>query len=329
MIKKGILISIIFSLHCYVLFSENNPPLQLISKINLKDVRGRLDHMALDLKKQRLFIAELGNNTVEVVDLKTNSRLILLPGFAHPQGILLLPEMNKFYVTNAERDYCYALDLSTYNVLAMIKIGNDNDNIRYDPANNKIYIAYGHKALAVLDPGNNLLLNRIDLNTQPESFQIEKNGARIFVNLPQKQSIAVIDKNSQQFKTEWPLTSPLANYTMALDEEHQRLFVASFSPASLIVVDTQTGKPVATVACIKDVDDMFYDPDKDYLFLSGGEGFLQIFDLSRTPYQEIARVPTGPGARTSLWSPELRQLFVAVPFNIDKEATILVFQDGK
>ena len=161
----------------------------------------------------------------------------------------------------------------------------------------------------------------------PESFQLEKSGPRIFVNIPTSQKITVVDREKRAATTAWPTAGATANFPMALDETHHRLFVGFRKPAKLAVFDTESGKIVANLDSAGDADDIFYDSSRRRVYISGGEGFLSIFEqTSPDNYTPMVKIPTAAGARTALFVPELNRLYLAVPHRGSQRAEVHVYE---
>jgi DNA-binding beta-propeller fold protein YncE len=307
--------------------AETSHPLRLVQSISLPNVVGRLDHLAIDLKNQRLFVAALGNHSLEVVDLKRGVRIQSITGLQEPQGVLFIPEQNEIVVSDGERGTLEIFDGSTFKrIRSMALGGGDADNLRYDPSRRWVYVGYGEGALGVVDMQSGQSVGRIPLEGHPESFQLEKSGTKIFVNIPQARQITVIDQVQRRILTVWQTIQAHANFPMALDETDHRLFVGFRDPARLIIFDSKTGKNVATLEIAKDVDDIFYDEVRKHFYLSCGEGFLQVIDrLDSDHYRLLSSDPTSPGARTSLFVPERNQLFLAVPSRGSQMARIDIY----
>jgi DNA-binding beta-propeller fold protein YncE len=303
--------------------SEDPPPLQLEAKILLGDVRGRIDHMAVDLRRQRLFVAELGNDSVGVVDLANRSLLRTLSGLNEPQGAGYDPSTDTLFVANARDGSVKIFDGSEYKPTGKIELGSDADNIRIDAVANRAVIGYGSGALAFVDLATHSKIQDAPLKAHPESFQIDQD--RIFVNLPDAHSVVVIDGKSGKQIANWPMAKG-GNFAMAVDRNRSRLLVAFRGPPELAVFDMTDGKPLAATETCGDVDDLFVDSKHDRVYVSCGAGNLDIFDSSGAAYKRIARVPTAPGARTSLFVPEMDRLFVAVRAGPAGPAAIWVFK---
>lgn len=307
--------------------AEEARPLRILQTIPLPNVEGRIDHLAADLKAQRLFIAALGNNTVEVVDLRAGTRTQSITGLHEPQGVSFIPETNKLFVANGKSGTCDVFDGSSLKQVKSIKLSDDADNIRYDAMNGRVFVGYGSGALAIIDATSSDLVGEIKLKGHPESFQLEKSGPRIFVNIPTSQQIVVLDREKRAVITSWPTGGASANYPMALDEEHHRLFVGFRKPARVAVFDTESGKNVANLDSAGDADDVFYDSSTRRIYVSGGEGFLSIFQQKDADhYEQTGRIPTAAGARTSLFVPELSRLYLAVPHRGSQGAEVRVYE---
>lgn len=303
--------------------------LQETQKIELPGVQGRIDHMAVDLPTRRLFVAALGNNTVEIIDLQTERLIKSLTGLQEPQGLLLVPEVKQLVVTNGESVSARVYHSVRLEPLKDIRLREDNDNIRYEPHSKLGYIGCGigaEGALAVVDTQTNALIGEIALSGHPESFQLERKGKRIFVNVPSARKIEVVDREKQQVVAAWSVPAH-GNFPMALDEEHARLFVGTRSPAKLLVLDTGSGRVVAELDSAGDADDIFYDRDAHRIYVSGGEGFVFVFEQTDpNQYRLLDKVATRKGARTSLFVPEWQTLFVALPMGTDGNAEIRAYK---
>lgn len=301
--------------------------LRQVQTISLPNVEGRIDHLGVDLQGQRLFVSALGNNTLEVLDLRQGKPLSSVKGLREPQGAFFVPKENKLFVADSDDGTCMVFDGSSYKLLDTIHFSSDADNVRYDADANQIYVGYGEGALGVLDATSGKKVADIALKAHPESFRLEQSGPRIFVNLPEaNHTIAVVDRTKRSVIATWHLEDA-ANFPMTLDEADRRLFVVTRRPARLVVLDSESGKQVVSYPSVGDADDAFYDAAYKRLYISGGEGYIDIFD-QRSPdsYQASGRIPTASGARTSLFVPELNRLYLAVPHRGNQKAEIRVYE---
>jgi DNA-binding beta-propeller fold protein YncE len=308
-----------------VAMGQTAAPLKLEQTIELPDVQGRIDHMSIDVAGERLFLSALGNNTVEVIDLKAGKRTNSISGLKEPQGTLYLPDKNRLFVASGKDGTVKIFDGTSLQLLKTIEYGDDADNLRYDSARQRVYVGFGGGALGEMDTeGQKTAETKLDAH--PESFQLEKNSSRIYVNLPGSRKIAVLDREAHSVVTSWGMGLTLGNYAMALDEADQRLFVVSRVPARLVVVDAATGKVVQKLSAVGDCDDIFWDASRKRIYATGGEGAISVFEQQdRDHYRETARIPTAGGARTSFFSPDLSRLYVAVRRQGSSPAAIQVF----
>jgi DNA-binding beta-propeller fold protein YncE len=301
-------------------------PLQLETKIPLGDVRGRIDHMAVDLKRQRLFVAELGNDSVGIVDLPNRKLISRIPGLKEPQGVGYEPSTDLLYVANAGDGSVRLFDGSNYKTTGRIELGSDADNIRIDATANRIFVGYGSGALAIIDPSTHSKVGDIPLKAHPEAFQIDPDTTKIFVNVPGARGIAVVDRVSQKQTGEWPLADRGANFPMALDLVRRHVLVIFRSPAVLGVFAMTDGKPIATIETCGDADDLFIDAKRARVYVSCGAGFLDVLEAKEATYRRIARIPTISGARTSLFVPEMDRFLVAARASSGVPAAIWIFR---
>ncbi len=307
--------------------ADETAPVTLAGTIALPDVEGRIDHLAIDLPGERLFVAALGNDTVEVIDLQAGSRVQTLRGFHVPQGLAFIPDRQQLAVTNGGTGTCELIDGQTFARLHIVALAEDADNVRYDQATHYLYVGYGSGAIGIIDPSTGTRVGDIALKAHPESFQLEPSGSRIFVNIPEAREIAVLDCARQRTIAAWPTAAVGQGYfPMALDDIHHRLFVGFRQPAKLAVFDTTSGTLVATVDCVGDADDIFYDAARQRVYVAGGAGALEVFtQVSADSYQRLARIATPSGSRTALYVPERNQLFLAVPRRGAQQAEIRVY----
>lgn len=299
--------------------------LTLEKTIPLPGVKGRFDHFAIDPKGHRLFVAALGNNTLEVMDVLAGKRIKSITGLHKPTGVIYLAEPNQVGVANGDDGAFRLFDAASFRLLKSLGSLDDADNVRFDSSAKLIYIGYGNGALGITDLMAEKLSGSAKLPAHPESFQLEQAGKRIFVNLPDAKAVAVIDREHRTIVARWPMEKFQANFPMAIDEASHRVFIGCRKPARLVVIDSETGQPVADSQISGDTDDLFFDRNRSRLYISCGEGFLDVL-LARDRYERISRLPTRPGARTCFFSPELDRLYLAVPQRGGDDAEIRVYQ---
>ena len=301
-------------------------PLVVEQKIPLGEVRGRIDHLAIDLTRERLFVAELGNNSLGVVDLAAGKVLRRIDGLDEPQGVAYDPATDTVFVANGGDGSVDRFEGADLVPLEPIRLGADADNVRLDPKAGRVVVGYGDGALALIEAASGKPTTEIRLPGHPESFQLEHGGPRIFVNVPDAHQITVVDRVTGQQVASWGLTDAQANFPMALDEADGRLVVGYREPALLAVFDTRSGAPVARLPACGDTDDVFLDARRQRAYLSCGAGFLDVVQQRDDTYEELARIPTIEGARTALFVPERDRLYLAVRASGGEGAAVWVFR---
>jgi DNA-binding beta-propeller fold protein YncE len=294
--------------------------------IPLPGIQGRIDHFSVDAKGGRLFMAALGNGSVEVIDCNLQRVVHSIAGLKEPQGLLYLPQENRLYVATGGDGSLRIYNGTTFRLVSTARLGSDADNVRFDSVANAVYVGYGEGAIAVVDVNGTVQAN-IALTAHPESFQMERNGSRLYVNVPDSKRVVVIDREKRSVIAEWNIAEASANFPMALDEERKRLFVVCRRPARMLVFDTNSGKIVQTLSTVGDADDIFFNTARRELYVSGGEGAVDVLgEDSANGYKQRARIVTSAGARTSLFVPDWSRLFIAVPRrSSDQPAHLLVY----
>jgi hypothetical protein len=324
---KPSLVSVLLALTTATALAQaaDGAALELVATIPMPAVKGRIDHFAVDLKGQRLFVAALGNDTVEIVDVKRNRHAQSVAGFSEPQGVLYLPDTDRLYVANGGGDRVDILDGSSLAPLQRIEALADADNVRYDAAHRTVIVGHGKGALRILEAGAGGRAGDIRLAGHPESFQLEPNGPRIFVNVPEARQVAVVDREKRRTIATWKVPAE-RNFPMALDAAGRRLFVGARSPAVMLVYDIDSGKVVARLPIGGDTDDIFFDAVRKRVYVICGEGRIDIFrQESADRYAHQGSVKTAPGARTGLLVPEERKLYVAARAAGASPARVLVY----
>lgn len=316
--------------------AQNTAPLHLVQTITMDpSVEGKFDHMAVDVKGGRLFLTAPKHHSIEVFDLKSGKSLYSVTGLGKPAGIVYLPASNQVLFSDGEPGSCAILDASTYQVVGSVKLAADADSMGFDEAANVLYVVNGGKdinekysRLSVVDikARKNVADIKIDGETL-EAIALEKSGPRIFVNVTALNKVAVIDRASRKIIAAWDVTAAKDNVSMGLDEPDHRLFLATRSPGMLLVLDSDSGKLVAGVPAVGGVDDLAYDAQRKRIYMSGAEGFVNVYQQKDADtYESLGKIPTGAAARNSKFIPEQNRLYVAVPAGRGKPAEVQVFE---
>lgn len=306
--------------------AETAGPLTLERKISLGDVSGRIDHMGIDLRRNRLLVAELGNGSVGVVDLAQGVVVHRVVGLSGPQGVSYFPGTDTVYVANGGDGMVRLFTAEDMAPIARLALGKDADNIRIDTQARQVLVGYGDGGLAMIDGTTGLQTGAIPLPVHPEGFQLDPQGRRVFVNLADRNEIGVIDRAAKQITGRWSVAGLRSNFPMALDDTGERVFVGFRHPERLAVFDARDGEVLANLDTCSDADDVSYDAKRRRLYVSCGEGAVDVIQQGDAGYSRLARVPTERGARTSLFVPEFDRLYVAARAAGSEPAAILVFR---
>lgn len=324
---------------CGMVVAQATPALSPKNSIVLTRVEGRMDHMTVDVKGQRLFATAVDNHTLEVIDLNAGRQVHTIPDLNDPQGAFYDADTNRLFVACGGDGKVKIFDGTTFQLLETVGLDLDADNVRYDARSKHIVIGYGGEkflggkvsrpggggALAILDLMGKKVAE-IPMDAHPESFQLEKTGTRVFVNVPDRQEVEVADLVKGTVLAHWKVTSCTTNFPMALDETHHRLFVGCRIPAQLAVFDSETGKIVASPSMVEHSDDLFYDSSKGRVYVLG-EGFIDVWQQKDPDhYKRIQRVPTPANARTGLFVPDLGELFETIRHRGAQAAQVDVYE---
>jgi DNA-binding beta-propeller fold protein YncE len=311
--------------------SPSAAPLVLTGAIPLPNVKGRIDHFAVDPTHNRLFVSALGNNTEEIMGIGAQTVVHTISGVPTPQGVAYSPETNKLFV-GSDEGKLYVYDGTTFDLITSIDFRDDVDNLRYDAAEKRLYVGFGDEksgAIGVVDAATNKRLEDVSkLGAHPESFQLSASDPNIYVNLPDLKQIAVVNRSTHSV-TRWPLTFE-SNFPMALDETDHRLFVATRTPAQLAVFDISSGRLVSTLPTVQDSDDLYYDSARKRVYITGGEGYISVFQQDDADhYRLLAKIQTAIGARTAGYFGKGRKgfdrFYVAVPARADHGAEVWIY----
>jgi hypothetical protein len=307
--------------------AAETPLLLPAGEFPLAGVHGRIDHMAVDLGRQRLLVAELGNGTVDAVDLASGKTIRRIGGLKEPQGVGYAAKADVVAVASAGDGTVRLFRGADLRPLARIELGSDADNIRVDPRTGNFFVGYGDGGLAVIDPVAQARIGDINLPAHPEAFEIDAARNRAYVNIPEADQIAVVDLASGRQTANWRVHGLRANFPMALDEVTGELAIVFRAPPTLVILDARTGKPVSRLATYGDGDDVFFDAKRGRLYVSCGSGAVKVFGKSPAGWRPLSRVATRWGARTSLYVPAFDRLFVAARArSLGSAAAIFVFR---
>ena len=326
---KRLALVIVIAVVCHSLAAaeSGDASLQLKQTIALPGVEGRIDHFALDATGDRLFVCALGNNTVEVLDLRKGQRIHSITGLGAPQGIAYIPGPDRLFVANDKGGICKIYDAKSYQAVGEINFKDDADNVRYDDASKRIYVGFGTGGIGIVSASEGKIIGAIRLPEHPESFELEKQGHCIFVNVPNAWQVAVIDREKSEVIATWKTDGALGNFPMAFDEANHRLFIGCRTPPKLVLLNTESGNVVASIDISGDTDDVFYDSKRHRIYAICGAGKIDVIEQTDpNAYKAVIRIDTANGARTGLFVPERDTLFIAVPHRGSQQAEIRAYQ---
>jgi DNA-binding beta-propeller fold protein YncE len=291
----------------------SQPPLRRVQTIALKGPRGGLDHLALDVRRGRLFVANTVNGSLDIVDLKVGELLKQVSGQGGIRGIDYDSGSDRIFVGNGVGGICNVLDGQSYELLKSIPLGEDADNVRYNSRTNRIYVVHADKELSVIDGKDYSVRNPIALPKSLGAFKLESSRPRLYANA-KNDGVIVIDTDKDEVTGRFSVAPASVNAAIAVDEPNHRLFIGCRRDPSLVVMDCDTGKVVARTPLPGDVDDLSFDPRTKRIYASCGEGAIAVIrQIDSDHYESLGKLTTAKRARTSIFNPETGRLYVAVP----------------
>jgi DNA-binding beta-propeller fold protein YncE len=308
-------------------WSAEPATLELLQTIPLKGATGRLDHMAIDSKNGRLFVANLSNNSLDIVDLKAGKLLKQIPDQKKVQGIAYAPDLDRIFVGNGIGGECNVFDGKDYKLLKSIKLPGA-DNVRYLASRRVVYVGHAEKALSAIDAQTYEVKAEIELPGRPEGFQLETKRPRLYMNTVDPTRLVVVDAEKNEVLHRYPVKLAGRAYPMAVDETNHRLFLDCRNKPSIVVMDSETGKEVASVAIPEDIDDLFFDAKNKRLYASCGAGALAVVrQRDADHYESEETIPTVKLARTCFFDPAGERLYLIVPRQENEDGpTIRVYK---
>jgi len=328
-------------LFVFVLFggslAQEMQPLRLVQTIAMPKVKGRIDHMDVDVKGKRLFVAGLENGSLEIVDLGAGKWLKSISGFQKPQGIAYVGPLNKVFVASGDDGMLRVFQADNLNLLDSIALESGPNRLTYNPQRRLLYVGYDgndggkdYGEIGIVDANEDKHLGDIRIGGHPAELLLEKSGKTLFVFLSRISKVQVIDTEKREVNATWPVGSQ-RNGDGALDETTQRLFLATRTPPRMVAMDSRNGKEVANLPTVEGMDGVYFDSIRKRVYVSGGRdsdvGSISVYQQKNADHYELlGKIPTRHGAGTSFWSPELNRFYVAAPAHEGEDAAILVFE---
>jgi DNA-binding beta-propeller fold protein YncE len=294
-------------------------PLQRIAVIPLQGPAGKMDHQAIDRKRGRLFVANTANASLDIVDLKAGKLLKQVPGQKGIQGIAYASDLDRVFVGNGGGGICNVFDGEDYRLLRTIPFGVDADNVRYNPDSHRVYVAQADKNIAILDGASYDTRPAIELTRPLGAMLLDSAHRQLYINTKATGQVVVIDLPTEKVAARFAVTLAGNNSALAIDNEGRRLFIGCRKKPLMVVLDSESGKEVASAPLAGDVDDMYFDSQRKRIYASCGEGFLVVIRQSDPDKYEVeAKLPTANRARTSLFDPDSGRLYLIVPHQPDR-----------
>jgi DNA-binding beta-propeller fold protein YncE len=311
---------VILALCALTAWAQETLPLKLITTTPMPGFTGDFDHFGLDLNGNRLFLAAEEHKTVEVFDLRTGARTHSIAGFGRPLMMVYLPESNQLVVTDGDDSAVQLVDCTQYKIIKTIKLSPDVDHGVLNPVNRYYYVESGGGSnapthvLSIIDTKSFKHVGDVTglPGSSNEGMVIDRAGKKLYVNLTGTDEVGVVDLDNGKLVAKWPLPDAHVAHAMVLDEPDHRIFIATRQPARFIVFNTDTGKVVASLPCVGVNSDMSFDVARKRIYVTGSET-VSIFEQGDGDhYEHIAEVPTAYRAKSSIFVPELKRLYVAV-----------------
>src|SRR5206468_369673 len=254
-------------------------PFRLVQTISLPNVKGRLDHMDVDVKRKRLFVAGLENGTLEVVDLQAGKWVRSIPGFEKPQGALYVPELNKLFVASGDDGMLRVFWGDTLDLLDPIQLDRGPNRVVYEPHRKLLYVGYGGKdagkdygEVGIIDAETDKHVGDVRAEAHPAELLPDNSGKTLFVFVSTASKVQVVDTKKREVVSTWPVSSQ-RNGDGAFDEKTHRLFIGTRTPPQMIVMDSQTGKEIANLPTVEGMDGVYFDGEHKRVYVSGGRDF--------------------------------------------------------
>jgi DNA-binding beta-propeller fold protein YncE len=319
------------------LAAQDNHPLRLVQTIPMPNVKGRIDHMDVEVKSKRLFVAGLENGSLEVVDLGAGKWSKSIPGFKKTQGVAYVPSLNKVFVASGDDGMIRVFRGDTLELLDSLKLEVGPNRVAFEPNSEILYVGYGGKdagkdygQVGIIDAKTDKSLGDIKVEAHPAELLLDKSGKTLYVFISAASKVQVVDTKKREVVSTWP-TSSQRNGDGAFDEKTHRLFIGTRTPPQMIVMDSNSGKEVATLPTVEGMDGVYFNEKQKRIYVSGGRdndvGYIFVYQQKDADhYEAIGKIPTRSGAGTSFWSPELNRFYVGAPASDKQEAAILVFE---
>ncbi len=286
-------------------------PLELKQTIKLSGKAGNLDHLAVDAKGERLFVANKPNNTLDVIDLKSGKVIKQIADQGKASGVAYSEEFDRVYVGNGAGT-CNAFDCGADYKLAFSAKLPKADNVNYHTSAKRVYVAHG-ETISALDAKTGDVKATVTLPGEAHGFAIDEKGGKLYVSLSKPNQVGVVDLAKHEVTDKFPLTLAAGNSPLAFDAATGRIFVGCRKEPTVVVLEAKTGKELCGVAIPGDIDDLLFDAKSGRAFAICGAGTVAVIQKAGDKYEVTAKIETAKSARTATISPDGGRLFLGVP----------------
>lgn len=317
--------------------AQEKLPLRLVQTIPMPNVKGRIDHMDVDVQGKRLFVAGLENGSLEVVDLGAGKWSKSVPDFKKTQGVAYVPSLNKVFVASGDDAMLRVFRGDSLELIDSVKLEPGPNRVTYDPHTSVLYVGYGGKdagkdygEVGIIEAKTDKHVGDIKVDAHPAELLLDSSGKTLYVFVSASSKVQVADTQKREVVSTWPVSSQ-RNGDGAFDEKTHRLFIGTRTPPKMIAMDANTGKEVASLPTVEGMDGVYFNAAQKRVYVSGGRdndvGSVFVYQQKDADHYElIGKIPTRSGAGTSFWSPELDRFYVGAPAHDNEEAAILVFE---
>ncbi|MDB5093267.1 MAG: hypothetical protein JWO85_1368 [Candidatus Eremiobacteraeota bacterium] len=294
-------------------------PLTLAGVTKLPGYKGDFDHFEVDTKGGTLFLAGEDGAALEVFDLGSGKLVRSIKGYGVPHSLLLMPQTNELLVIDGTKP-ARVLNAKTQAVKRSFPLPASADSVAYDASTKHLWVVTGGKDVPQpdcnvieIDPATGKIFKKVHFDANHvEALAVEQQGDRIFINVTDKNKIAVVNKKTGKIVAWWPFKEAQQNAAVAFDEPNHRVFIVSRKPGMLVVLNADTGATVASFKAPERADQVVWDEANRRIYVTGGDGFIGVFAQSGADhYSHVANVPSAPGAKTAILVPALNRLYVA------------------
>lgn len=316
--------------------SQDKAPLELVQTIPLPGLKdGDFDHITVDAQGKRLFACAEVNGKILVIDLSTNELIHTMDDLKAPHSLLYRADLKKLFIVDGGLGEVKMYDTTSYKLLGSIPLREGADSSVYDPKSKYLYVVDGGKDaklpnvfLSIVDTTTAKKIGEIKIDSiSAEAMAVEKAGLRMFVSIRGNDTIEVYNRETRNLMATWPVSQESKNPTgMAFDEANHRLFIGTREPGKLLVLNSDSGKIVASLPGVSAVDDVSYSSKQKRIYYSGSE-FLDVYQQrDADKYEQIGHIPTSFRAHTGIFSEDLDRYYLAIPAHEGKGAEIRIYK---